>query len=618
MVRIIFFFAAVAALGFGFAWFADRPGDVTLSWQGTEYQTSLMVVLTAVVALVATILIAWWIISAVIRSPAIINRFFKNRRRDRGYNALSQGLIAAGYGDSGEARKLARESRKLLGAEPLVELLDAQTLLLEGNRDNARQRFETMLDDERTRLVALRGLYLEAERQNEALAARHYAEQAAQELPGLAWAGNAMMKFHSIDGDWEAALRNLENMRASGRMTKEEAGRKRAVLLTAQAFSEERADPEAAAKHAKEANRLAPDLVPAAIVGANALVRLNDLRRAARLLESVWKKAPHPEIADAYVHLRSGDSVLDRLKRARKLAGMRAGHAEGEMAIAEAAIAAGQWAQARKVMTPLVKKEPGERACLIMADLEEGEYGDRGRMRAWLSRAVRATKDPAWVADGFVSDHWLPVSPVTGEIDAFEWKVPVAAIGGPAEMPEVEGLAEPLPEQPPLSDASPIPAEVPEAIAVSSAAAAAVVIKPSDQTIDDTKSDDAAAEPEDIEEADSNKADDAVIVLADTQDPGNDKDAEASAPAPEQSSSDDEDKSMDDAPPKNIEQKAGAEIAEGEGPAGSSKDDTAEDGEKPAGPTPAEKNVFPFGRPPDDPGVDPAETTEEPKRFKLF
>src|SRR5262249_8621703 len=39
---------------------------------------------------------------------------------------------------------------------------------------------------------------------------------------------------------------------------------------------------------------------------------------------------------------------------------------------------------------------------------------------------LNARRDPAWTADAFVSDHWLPISPVSGRLDAFEWKDPLA------------------------------------------------------------------------------------------------------------------------------------------------------------------------------------------------
>jgi HemY protein len=448
MVRLILFLVLVALLGFGFSWFADRPGDVSLVWEGTRYETSLMVVLTGLVALVATLMILWWIVSVVLRSPALMRRFWRNRRRDRGYLALSQGLIAASTGDAGKARKLSRDSRSLLGDEPLVQLLDAQTLLLEGNRQAARDRFNRMLDDDDTRLVGLRGLYLEAEREGEKEASLHYAEQAAKLSPSLPWAGNALLKYQSASGDYEAALRTLETNRAAGLVAKEEAERKRAVLLTALANGEEAGAPDKALKHALQALKLAPSLVPAAIAAATAYGRKGDIRRAGKTLEAAWAKDPHPEIAEAYVGLRIGDSVLDKLERARKLASLRPGHAEGAIAVAEAAIAAKEFDLARETLKPLLAAGPTQRVCLVMADLEEAQHGDRGRMRDWLARAVRAPRDAAWTADGYVSDRWLPVSPLTGEIDAFEWKVPVAQLGAPLEMDDLNDLADPLPERP--------------------------------------------------------------------------------------------------------------------------------------------------------------------------
>jgi HemY protein len=49
---------------------------------------------------------------------------------------------------------------------------------------------------------------------------------------------------------------------------------------------------------------------------------------------------------------------------------------------------------------------------------------------------VHAARDPAWTSDGLVSDRWLPVSPATGRLDAFQWKVPVADLSPPGPVIE--------------------------------------------------------------------------------------------------------------------------------------------------------------------------------------
>jgi len=109
--------------------------------------------------------------------------------------------------------------------------------------------------------------------------------------------------------------------------------------------------------------------------------------------------------------------------------------------MAGAAIDAKDWQIARQAMADVLANSPSERACLIMADIEEGEHGDAGRMRDWLSRAVRAPRDAKWTADGYTSDKWLPISPLTGEIDVFEWKVPVEQLQQSAETIEMGDLA---------------------------------------------------------------------------------------------------------------------------------------------------------------------------------
>jgi HemY protein len=185
----------------------------------------------------------------------------------------------------------------------------------------------------------------------------------------------------------------------------------------------ESGEPDEARALAIEAHKLAPALVPAATTAARLFVRASDIRRATRILEATWKVGPHRELADAYASVRPGDSVRDRLKRVKRLAELRPGHPESAMAVARAAIDARDWQEARTALGGVMRANPTERVCLLMAEIEEGEHGDQGRVRAWLTRALGAPRDPAWVADGQVFERWAPVSPISGRIDAYEWRV---------------------------------------------------------------------------------------------------------------------------------------------------------------------------------------------------
>jgi len=174
-----------------------------------------------------------------------------------------------------------------------------------------------------------------------------------------------------------------------------------------------------------EAVKLAPTLVPAAALAGRFLAEAGEQRKAGRIIEAAWVWNPHPDLAEGYAHLRPGDSARERLARIEALAAKAPGNVEAALAVARAALDAQEFAIARSALAPL-SVGPTRRVAALMAELEERQHGDTGRAREWMTRAMHARRDPAWTADGFVSDHWMPVSPVSGRLDAFEWKDPLA------------------------------------------------------------------------------------------------------------------------------------------------------------------------------------------------
>jgi HemY protein len=185
-----------------------------------------------------------------------------------------------------------------------------------------------------------------------------------------------------------------------------------------------------------EAVKLAPTLVPAAVLSAKFQSEAHQIRRAMRLVEAAWLAQPHPDLADAYAHVKLGDSARQRLVRIETLAAKMPGHFESRLAVARAAIDATEFGKAREALAPLVEA-PTQRVAMLMAEIERTEHGDSGKARAWTLRAVRALHDPVWTADGYVSDRWRPVSPVSGRLDAFQWQMPLSA------LPSGNGAVEP-------------------------------------------------------------------------------------------------------------------------------------------------------------------------------
>jgi HemY protein len=446
MIRVLIFIVIVSLVAVAAVWLADRPGDVAITWQGQLIETSVMVLVSAVVAAAALAIFLWGILSAIVRAPAERRRRLRERRSGRGFLALSRGLVAVASGDARAARRFADEASRIVPDEPLALLLAAQASQLSGDREAAERTFRAMAARPDTRLLALHGLFIEAQRRGDGTTARFYAEEAASQTSVPAWAGHAVFAAACAAGDWTGALERLHRNMKSGLVDRAAYTRQRAVLLTARALAAEEHDREAARALALEAIGLAPTFVPAAALAGRLLGEAGELRKAARIVETAWKANPHPDIAETHAHLRPGDSARERLARVRALAQLAPGHVESALAVARAALDAQEFAVAREALAPLLVA-PTQRVAVLMAEIEERQHGDEGRAREWMARAVRAWRDPAWTADGIVSDRWIPVSPVTGRLDAFEWKVPLAQFGHGAG-PVIEGRGSAVIERP--------------------------------------------------------------------------------------------------------------------------------------------------------------------------
>ncbi len=434
MLRILVFLVLASVAALGAVWLAERPGEVSIVWSGVTIETTVAVAAIGVVVLVLLGMLLWTLLRFMLGLPTAFSFASRARKRVRGFDAVSRGMVAVGAGDPAAARRHAADARKLIADEPLTLLLSAQAAQLSGDKPAAEAAFKDMLDEPSTRVLGLRGLFVEARRRGDQVSARAFADEAVRLSPSLAWANDALLEFHSTSGEWAQARTAVERRAALRLSDKTESKRHRAVLLAAEAESKQATDPAAALANALDALKLVPGLTPAAALAGRMLAEKGDLRKAARTLEAAWREQPHPDLARLYTHLRHGDSASDRLEKAEALMKLRPTDPESAFIVADAAIEARDFARARQVLSPLVAAIPTVRTCLLMARVEDAEHGSAGRAREWLTRSTRAPRDNAWVADGVISETWLPVSPVSGRLDAFVWSLPPAAIGstGPA------------------------------------------------------------------------------------------------------------------------------------------------------------------------------------------
>ncbi len=422
MVKLLWRFFIFVLAGLGIAWLADRPGTITVDWLGREIHLSVLVGIVFLTVAFVALYILLRLFGAFVRTPTRLRKGARDRRTRKAYQALSRGIVAAGAGDHQAAARHAAVAAETLTSEPLVKLLGAQAAQLRGDRDEVRRVFNGMAQMPETELLGRRGLFADARDAGDWQAARQHAETALAKNPRLPWASAAVLQSLVAHKDWEAAARNVAQQGKVGLMGREEAARKQAALLTAQAQQVEDSTPSRALELAAAAHGLDPALVPAACVLARRHSDQGSARKALKVLRSTWAVAPHRDLATLAAKLHE-DGSESEFERVRDLVGASPEHPEGIYALARAAVAAGRFDAAREVLTPALAQRPAAGICALMAEVADAT-GNGGESRHWLAEAVSAPRDPMWVSDGVASAQWVPVSPVTNEIVPCEWRVP--------------------------------------------------------------------------------------------------------------------------------------------------------------------------------------------------
>jgi HemY protein len=420
----------IAALA---AWLISLPGTLTLEVAGYRMQPRLGTAVFIFILVAMVVIAIWAIVRRIISAPRAMARRNRERRREQGVEALSDAIVALQAGDPARARALAREAQARLPTNAAARLLEARADLALGDMPAAREHYRALIASDKTAVAALTGLYDQARAQHRPEAALTFARKALALAPNSGWAADAVFDDLTRRGQWADAVAMVNVEQAGSREERARKRRRQAVIETARAREAETSNPLVALDHALTALKLLPDFVPAALIAARIHINRGETRKAMSLLRRIWRATGHPDVAALYAHAQPGASAVDRLKRMGEIIETPPPHRAAGMALARAAIDAYDWPLARNALAPFVGADATQGVASLMAEIEEGQSGDQGKAREWLARAVRAPRDPAWTADGMVSDEWEPVSPVTGRLDAFEWKVPMTLTVRPAE-----------------------------------------------------------------------------------------------------------------------------------------------------------------------------------------
>jgi HemY protein len=434
LIKIFIFVAVAVALAFGLAWVLETPGEVIVAFAGREWSLSPVGTLIALVVLLVAALVVLKILGFLVAlgrfllgDQTAISRHFSRSRERRGYDALSDGMIALAAGDSRQAAKKAAKAERLLPRRDVTGLVQAQAAELNGDKSRAIGYYKAMLDDRRTRFLGVTGLMrqkLEAGETGTALALAKKAFALHPDNPALL---RTLFDLQCRESDWAGARETLNASMHARLLPRDVAHRRDAVLSLADArAAAEAGDTARRDAAALQANKLAPTLVPAAVIAAQVLTEKAMQRKAQKVLTRAWAANPHPDLAAAFAAVVPDETPEARRKRFESLIAAAPTDTESRLLAAELAIAAEDFPAARKALGNLAEETPTTRSLALMAAVERGQGAPEAEVRGWLARAIDAPRGPQWICDkcGHMHPVWIPVCDGCGAFDTLAWTSP--------------------------------------------------------------------------------------------------------------------------------------------------------------------------------------------------
>jgi HemY protein len=444
---------------------ANYPGTVDITWQGWEIGTSVGVLVAALAVVALALWLALSLAAGVLHLPRRFRRNRRERRRRLGELALTRGLIAIAAGDADAAQRQTQRAERLLGATPLVLMLAAQSAQLDGDEDAARLRYNALLDDKDAAFIGLRGLISQALRDNDSAAALRLAERARTLRPNSGWAFATLLALHTRAGHWTEARDTLTAAARRHMMPAARADHHRGVILyELSRIAERDGERPRAVSLAASAQGLVPDIAAVAARHARLLMAQDRRRAARRVVEQAWRSSAHPDLAGIWSELGGAVPALALVTWFERLAAQNPGSIESAVALAEAALAAQLWGEARRHLDRAIAAEPpiatggtgmavgpSRRLCLLMARLEDSEHPNEGSGREWFDRALVAPRDPIYVCArcGGESAEWQSLCGHCRSFDTLAWRAPGAL---PPAPPVIAGEAAGLALLPPAPD----------------------------------------------------------------------------------------------------------------------------------------------------------------------
>ena len=437
MIRALFFLLKVAFIAAIAVWVADKQGSVRFAW--TDSSGADMIVnihlglfLLGALGVMLFALLLFRVIKGTVDFPKSLQRYRRERNKDKGVRALTLGLTAVAAGDTKAAVYQAFRAQKLLPDENgLSLLLKSQAARLDGRDEEANDNFMQLLEHKDAAFLGMRGLLQAALDRKDYASALTIAREAMTLHPKQPWILKITYDLEIKQRELDRALKTLFAAEKHKAIAKDKAQSDRIAMMLYKADMDiEAGNMHAARLKLEKAYGYDPSFIPTVIRLARTYLQHGKRRKAIAIIEKAWKVNTHPDLiplwASAMPGVKAERQSLEQLKWFERLLALNTDSSQGYLAVAKAAMENGLWGEARNYLKHAETIRTSKTLYRLYALLEEKTSGDAAMVQDYLQRAADAPPEKCWVCHetGHVYDRWSAYAEPGGRFNSIRWDFP--------------------------------------------------------------------------------------------------------------------------------------------------------------------------------------------------
>ena len=336
-------------------------------------------------------------------------------------------MTAITAGDMTEARYMLSSLKKVIGKDPIIDILTMKIYKGEKNYDKMEKLSAKIMKNNDLQIVGMKAAVEAQMEKKEFKTALSIANRAFELRQDLYWIIESAFELRAKAGDWEGALQVLEAGKSKKIIPADKYNRFRSIILFERAKEfKEKGDDVNFLKYCSQSVNADQTLVPAALALADYYRKDdNQLRKAEDILLNAWKKNPVDDVAYAYVDLYHKNDATGKIQDMERLALLNSIRPSlNNRLLAEFCAEAGLWKKAKAEIEQFLINSPCTKiACDFIANYEENYNKNKKEAQKWRKKCDDCADDSEWVCEecGKRTKKWHAICSKCQSLGAARW-----------------------------------------------------------------------------------------------------------------------------------------------------------------------------------------------------